>query len=146
MVTINYFYTHVVCRNRRNALKSMKLNYYTCKLVRRLNRVVLIGRLTKEPELYYTKQGVAYARICVAVNRGFRNSLGEQQVDFINCVVWRRSAENVTEYCTKGSLVGITGRIHTSNYDDEQGKRVYRTEVLIENITFLERRRESASQ
>lgn len=80
------------------------------------------------------------------MNRGFRNSLGEQQVDFINCVVWRRSAENVTEYCTKGSLVGITGRIHTSNYDDEQGKRVYRTEVLIENITFLERRRESASQ
>ncbi|EJQ61852.1 single-stranded DNA-binding protein [Bacillus mycoides] len=124
----------------------MLLNYYIHNLVRRFNRVVLIGRLTKEPELYYTKQGVAYARICVAVNRGFRNSLGEQQVDFINCVVWRRSAENVTEYCTKGSLVGITGRIHTSNYDDEQGKRVYRTEVLIENITFLERRRESASQ
>ncbi|MED1283303.1 single-stranded DNA-binding protein [Bacillus mycoides] len=122
------------------------MNYHTYNLVRRFNRVVLIGRLTKEPELYYTKQGVAYARICVAVNRGFRNSLGEQQVDFINCVVWRRSAENVTEYCTKGSLVGITGRIHTSNYDDEQGKRVYRTEVLIENITFLERRRESASQ
>ncbi|ARJ21896.1 single-stranded DNA-binding protein [Bacillus sp. TH22] len=110
-----------------------------------MNRVVLIGRLTKEPELYYTKQGVAYARICVAVNRGFRNSLGEQQVDFINCVVWRKSAENVTEYCTKGSLVGITGRIHTSNYDDEQGKRIFRTEVMIESITFLERRREGAS-
>ncbi|MEK4409092.1 single-stranded DNA-binding protein [Bacillus sp. FSL L8-0642] len=124
----------------------MKLNYYTCKLVRRLNRVVLIGRLTKEPELYYTKQGVAYARVCVAVNRGFRNSLGEQQVDFINCVVWRRAAENVTEYCTKGSLVGITGRIHTSNYEDDQGKRIYKTEVVIESITFLERRREGASQ
>lgn len=146
MVTINYFYTHVVCRNRKNILKSMKLNYYTCKLVRRLNRVVLIGRLTKEPELYYTKQGVAYARVCVAVNRGFRNSLGEQQVDFINCVVWRRAAENVTEYCTKGSLVGITGRIHTSNYEDDQGKRIYKTEVVIESITFLERRREGASQ
>ncbi|EOO22969.1 MULTISPECIES: single-stranded DNA-binding protein [Bacillus] len=110
-----------------------------------MNRVVLIGRLTKEPELYFTKQGVAYARICVAVNRGFRNSLGEQQVDFINCVVWRRSAENVTEYCTKGSLVGITGRIHTNNYDDEKGKKIYRTEVVIESITFLERRREGAS-
>ncbi|MEM5645481.1 single-stranded DNA-binding protein [Bacillus cereus] len=107
-----------------------------------MNRVVLIGRLTKEPELYYTKQGAAYARICIAVNRGFRNSLGEQQVDFINCVVWRKSAENVTEYCKKGSLVGITGRIQTSNYDDEQGKRIYRTEVVIESITFLERRRE----
>ncbi len=68
------------------------------------------------------------------MNRGFRNSLGEQQVDFINCVVWRKSAENVTEYCTKGSLVGITGRIQTSNYDDEQGKRVYRTEVVIERV------------
>ncbi|MDN8630854.1 single-stranded DNA-binding protein [Bacillus paranthracis] len=110
-----------------------------------MNRVVLIGRLTKEPELYYTKQGVAYARACVAVNREFRNSLGEQQVDFINCVVWRKSAENVTEYCKKGSLVGITGRIQTSNYDDEQGKRIYRTEVVIESITFLERRREGAS-
>ncbi|MGR4032848.1 single-stranded DNA-binding protein, partial [Bacillus sp. ZZQ-131] len=87
----------------------------------------------------------AYARICIAVNRGFRNSLGEQQVDFINCVVWRKSAENVTEYCKKGSLVGITGRIQTSNYDDEQGKRIYRTEVVIESITFLERRREGAS-
>ncbi len=70
------------------------------------------------------------------VNRGFRNSLGEQQVDFINCVVWRRSAENVTEYCTKGSLVGITGRIHTRNYEDNQGKRIYITEVVIESITF----------
>ncbi len=110
-----------------------------------MNRVVLIGRLTKDPELYYTKQGVAYARICVAVNRGFRNSLGEQQADFINCVVWRRAAENVTKYCTKGLLVGITGRIHTNNYDDEKGKKIYRTEVVIESITFLERRREGAS-
>ena len=74
-----------------------------------MNRVVLIGRLTKEPELYYTKQGVAYARACVAVNRGFRNSLGEQQVDFINCVVWRKSAENVTEYCKKAHLLGLQG-------------------------------------
>ncbi|MGH0424682.1 single-stranded DNA-binding protein [Bacillus pretiosus] len=124
----------------------VSINYHTHNLVQRFNRVVLIGRLTKEPELYYTKQGVAYARVCVAVNRGFRNSLGEQQVDFINCLVWRKSAENVTEYCTKGSLVGITGRIHTSNYEDDQGKRIYRTEVVIESITFLERRREGASQ
>ncbi|AEW55297.1 Single-stranded DNA-binding protein [Bacillus cereus F837/76] len=80
------------------------------------------------------------------MNRGFRNSLGEQQVDFINCVVWRKSAENVTEYCKKGSLVGITGRIHTRNYEDDQGKRIYITEVVIESITFLERRREGVSQ
>lgn len=138
------FYTRIMCRNSEKVFISVLINYYTCILIRRFNRVVLIGRLTKEPELYYTKQGVAYARICVAVNRGFRNSLGEQQVDFINCVVWRKSAENVTEYCKKGSLVGITGRIQTSNYDDEQGKRIYRTEVVIESITFLERRREGA--
>ncbi|AIK36329.1 MULTISPECIES: single-stranded DNA-binding protein [Bacillus] len=111
-----------------------------------MNRVVLIGRLTKDPELYYTKQGIAYARICVAVNRGFRNSLGEQQADYIYCVVWRKSAENVSDYCQKGSLVGITGRIHTSNYDNEQGKRVYKTEVVIERITFLERKKEEASR
>lgn len=135
-----------MCRNKENVFILIQINYYTHRLVQRLNRVVLIGRLTKEPELYYTKQGVAYARVCVAVNRGFRNSLGEQQVDFINCVVWRRAAENVTEYCTKGSLVGITGRIHTSNYEDDQGKRIYKTEVVIESITFLERRREGASQ
>ncbi|WAI17084.1 single-stranded DNA-binding protein [Bacillus cereus] len=61
-------------------------------------------------------------------------------------VVWRKSAENVTEYCKKGSLVGITGRIHTRNYEDDQGKRIYITEVVIESITFLERRREGASQ
>ncbi|WP_255290715.1 single-stranded DNA-binding protein [Bacillus thuringiensis] len=134
-----------MCRNSEGVFISVLINYYTCNLIRRFNRVVLIGRLTKEPELYYTKQGVAYARICIAVNRGFRNSLGEQQVDFINCVVWRKSAENVTEYCKKGSLIGITGRIQTSNYDDEQGKRIYRTEVVIESITFLERRREGAS-
>lgn len=135
-----------MCRNRGNVLLLANNNFCTHNLIQRLNRVVLIGRLTKEPELYYTKQGVAYARVCVAVNRGFRNSLGEQQVDFINCVVWRKSAENVTEYCTKGSLVGITGRIHTRNYEDDQGKRIYITEVVIESITFLERRREGASQ
>ena len=60
---------------------------------RMMNRVALIGRLTKDPELFYTKQGIAYARICVAVNRGFRNSLGEQQADFIHCMIWRKSAE-----------------------------------------------------
>ncbi|CAM4238745.1 single-stranded DNA-binding protein [Bacillus manliponensis] len=109
-----------------------------------MNRVVLIGRLTKDPELYYTKQGIAYARLCVAVNRGFRNSLGEQQADFIHCIIWRKSAENVTLYCKKGSLVGVTGHIHTSHYDNEMGKRVYKTEVVIERITFLERKKEEA--
>ncbi|MGG0185589.1 single-stranded DNA-binding protein [Bacillus rhizoplanae] len=111
-----------------------------------MNRVVLIGRLTKDPELYYTKQGIAYARLCVAVNRGFRNSLGEQQADFINCMIWRKSAENVTMYCKKGVLVGITGHIHTSQYNNESGKRIYKTEVVIERITFLEKKKEQAPQ
>lgn len=113
---------------------------------RMMNRVALIGRLTKDPELFYTKQGIAYARICVAVNRGFRNSLGEQQADFIHCMIWRKSAENVTMYCKKGELVGITGHIHTSQYNNESGKRIYKTEVVIERITFLERKKEQAPQ
>lgn len=113
---------------------------------RMMNRVALIGRLTKDPELFYTKQGIAYARICVAVNRGFRNSLGEQQADFIHCMIWRKSAENVMMYCKKGELVGITGHIHTSQYNNESGKRIYKTEVVIERITFLEKKKEQAPQ
>lgn len=113
---------------------------------RMMNRVALIGRLTKDPELFYTKQGIAYARICVAVNRGFRNSLGEQQADFIHCMIWRKSAENVMMYCKKGELVGITGHIHTSQYNNENGKRIYKTEVVIERITFLEKKKEQAPQ
>ncbi|WP_028401016.1 single-stranded DNA-binding protein [Ectobacillus panaciterrae] len=110
-----------------------------------MNRVVLIGRLTRDPELLYTKQGIAYAKIRVAVNRGFRNSQGEKQADFIDCTIWRKPAENVALYCKRGALIGITGRIHTNHYENEQGKRIYRTEVAAENVTFLEHKKERAS-
>ncbi|WP_416825976.1 single-stranded DNA-binding protein [Ectobacillus polymachus] len=109
-----------------------------------INRVVLIGRLTRDPELLYSKQGLAYAKIRIAVNRNFKNGNGEQETDFIDCTVWRKSAETITQYCAKGSLIGITGRIQTSSYENKEGKRVYGTNVSAENVTFLERKKENA--
>lgn len=103
-----------------------------------MNRVVLVGRLTKEPELKYTSNGVAVASFTLAVNRNFTNAQGEKEVDFINCVVWRKPAENVANFLKKGSLAGVDGKIQTRNYEGQDGKRVYVTEVLAESVQFLE--------
>src|SRR3954451_4633600 len=103
-----------------------------------MNRVVLVGRLTKDPELRYTPSGVAVATFTLAVNRNFTNHQGERETDFINCVVWRKPAENVANYLKKGSLAGVDGRIQTRNYEGQDGKRVYVTEVLAESVQFLE--------
>lgn len=103
-----------------------------------LNRVVLVGRLTRDPELRYTPNGVAVANFTVAVNRPFRNQQGEQEADFINCVTWRKQAENLANYMRKGSLIGVDGRIQTRSYENQEGRRVWVTEVLAENIQFLE--------
>jgi single-strand DNA-binding protein len=103
-----------------------------------LNRVVLVGRLTKEPELKFTPNGVAVATFTLAVNRNFSNANGERETDFINCVVWRKPAENVANFLKKGSLAGVDGRIQTRNYDGQDGKRVYVTEVLAESVQFLD--------
>lgn len=106
-----------------------------------LNRVVLTGRLTRDPELRYTQSGVAVLRFSIAVDRQFRNrQTGEREADFINCVIWRRSAENFANFTRKGSLVGIDGRLSTSNYENQQGQRVYRTEVDVDNFALLEPR------
>ncbi|OLS34433.1 single-stranded DNA-binding protein [Alkalihalophilus pseudofirmus] len=105
-----------------------------------LNRVVLVGRLTKDPELRYTPSGVAVANFTLAVNRAFSNQQGEREADFINCVVWRKPAENVANYLKKGSLAGIDGRIQTRSYDNNEGKRVFITEVVAESVQFLEPR------
>lgn len=105
-----------------------------------LNRVVLVGRLTRDPDLRYTAGGIAVANFTVAANRPFKNAQGEQEADFINCVIWRKPAENLTNYMKKGSLVGVDGRIQTSSYEGQDGKRVYVTEVLAENVQFLEPR------
>jgi single-strand DNA-binding protein len=103
-----------------------------------LNRSVLVGRLTKDPELKYTPNGVAVANFTLAVNRPFSNQQGEKETDFINVVVWKKPAENVANYLKKGSLAGVDGRISTRNYENNQGQRVYVTEVTAESVQFLE--------
>lgn len=103
-----------------------------------LNRVVLVGRLTKDPELRYTPSGVAVATFTLAVNRAFQSQSGEREADFINCVVWKRPAENVANFLKKGSLAGVDGRIQTRNYEGQDGRRVYVTEVVAESVQFLE--------
>ena len=101
-----------------------------------MNRTFLVGRLTQDPELRTTPNGIATTRITVAINR-VPNANGERITDFINVVVWRRQAENVSKYCSKGSLVGIDGRIQSRSYDAQDGTRRYVTEVVADNITFL---------
>ncbi|EAF1769679.1 single-stranded DNA-binding protein [Listeria monocytogenes] len=105
-----------------------------------MNRVVLVGRLTKDPELRYTPAGVAVATFTLAVNRPFKNGQGEQEADFIQCVVWRKPAENVANFLKKGSLTGVDGRVQTRNYEGNDGKRVYVTEIVAESVQFLEHR------
>ncbi len=101
-----------------------------------MNRTILVGRLTADPELRTTPNGIATTRITVAVNR-IPNANGERVADFINVVVWRRQAENVAKFCSKGSLVGIEGRIQSRSYDAQDGNRRYVTEVIADNVTFL---------
>ena len=105
-----------------------------------INRVVLVGRLTKDPELRYTPSGLAVVRFTVAVNRQFSNQSGEKEADFINCVAWRKQAENLANFQRKGNLVGVEGRIQTGSYEGQDGKRVYTTEVVADTIQFLESR------
>ena len=105
-----------------------------------LNRVVLVGRLTKDPELRYTPSGVAVANFTIAVNRPFSNQQGDREADFINCVVWRKPAENTANFLRKGSLAGVDGRVQTRSYDNNEGRRVYVTEVVCEAVQFLEPR------
>jgi single-strand DNA-binding protein len=102
-----------------------------------MNRVVLVGRLTKDPDLRYTPNGVPVATFTLAVNRPFKNN-GETEADFINCVVWRKPAENCANFLKKGSLAGVDGRIQTRSYDGQDGKKVYVTEVQAESVQFLE--------
>ena len=103
-----------------------------------INRTVLIGRLTRDVELRYTAKGDAVASFTVAVNRQFTNSQGEREADFINCVMWRKAAENFAKYTHKGSLVGIEGRIQTRSYENQQGQRVYVTEIVADNFSLLD--------
>lgn len=110
-----------------------------------INRVVLVGRLTKDPELKYTQNGIAVARFTLAVNRNFPNQQGQREADFVNCVAWRKQAENISQYLRKGSLTGIDGRIQTSNFDGKDGNRVFMTEVVADQVQFLEPKREDSN-
>ncbi|WP_431802185.1 single-stranded DNA-binding protein [Halobacillus andaensis] len=103
-----------------------------------LNRVVLVGRLTRDPDLRYTPNGVAVANFTLAVNRPFSNNQGDRDADFINCVVWRRAAENLANFMNKGSLVGVDGRLQSRSFDNQEGKRVFVTEVVADSVQFLE--------
>ncbi|MGT2888104.1 single-stranded DNA-binding protein [Streptococcus didelphis] len=105
-----------------------------------INNVVLVGRMTKDAELRYTPSQVAVATFTLAVNRTFKSQNGEREADFINCVIWRQPAENLANWAKKGALVGITGRIQTRNYENQQGQRVYVTEVVADNFQMLESR------
>lgn len=107
-----------------------------------INKNILVGRLTKEPELKYTPSGVAVCRFTLAVNRNFSNQQGEKEADFINVVVWRKQAENAANFLKKGHLAGIDGRIESGSYEGQDGKRIYTTEVVAENVQFLEPKRD----
>ena len=111
-----------------------------------INNVTLIGHLTKDVELKYTPANQAVAQFTLAVNRTFKNANGERESDFINCVIWRKSAENFANFVKKGALIGITGRIQTRNYENQQGQRVYITEVIAENFQMLESRNQQQGQ
>ena len=105
-----------------------------------INNVVLVGRMTRDAELRYTPSNQAVATFTLAVNRNFNNQDGEREADFVNVVIWRQQAENLANWAKKGALIGITGRIQTRSYDNQQGQRVYVTEVVAESFQLLESR------
>ena len=111
-----------------------------------INRVILVGRLTKDPEYRQTQSGVSTATFTLAVNRTFKNKNGEREADFINVVVFRQQAENVSKYLSKGSLTGVDGRIQSRSYENQEGRRVFVTEVIADNVHFLEPKKSNQSQ
>jgi len=111
-----------------------------------LNRVILIGRLTRDPELRYTPAGVAVTQFNLAVDRPFTNVNGERETDFIGIVTWRQLAETCANYLKKGRLIAVEGRIQVRHYENNEGKRVYVTEVVADNVRFLESNRDQSNQ
>ncbi len=105
-----------------------------------LNRVVLVGRMTRDPELRRTGTGSAVTNFTLALNRGYTSQNGERQTDFIPCVVWNKAAENTAKYCAKGSLVGVDGKLQSRSYENQEGRRVTVIEVICDSVQFLETR------
>jgi single-strand DNA-binding protein len=106
-----------------------------------INRVILVGRITKDPELKSTQSNISFVNFTLAVNRSFSSQNGEQEADFIQCIAWRKQAENMTQYLHKGSLIGVEGRIQTRTYEADNGTR-YITEVVCDSVQFLESKSE----
>ena len=102
-----------------------------------MNKVILIGRLARVPEMRTTPSGVATTSFTIAVQRNYANAQGDREADFISCVAWRKQAENIAKYCSKGSQVAVEGRIQTRNYDAQDGTKRYVTEVIADNVSFL---------
>ncbi|MCU9599747.1 single-stranded DNA-binding protein [Pallidibacillus thermolactis] len=102
-----------------------------------INQVTLVGRLTKDPELKITQDGTAVANVTLAVSRNYRNNNGEIETDFVQCTLWRKTAENTVQYCRKGTIIGITGRIQTRSYENHEGRKIYVTDVVADNVRFL---------
>lgn len=109
-----------------------------------INRVVLVGRLTRDADLRYTQSGLAVASFTLAVDRNYTNQSGSRDADFLNCVIWRKQAETLSNYTHKGSLIGVDGRLQSRSYENQQGQKVYVTEVIVDNFSLLESR--AASQ
>ena len=105
-----------------------------------LNQVVLVGRLVKDPELVDTEANKKMSRITLAIPRSFKNMNGEYESDFINCILWDSVAKSTVEYCKKGDIVGVKGRLQTSNYEKEDGSKVFKLDVVAEKVTFLSSR------
>lgn len=108
-----------------------------------MNKAILVGRLTKTPEMRTTASGTNSTTFTLAVNREFTNQNGEKETDFVSCVAWNKPAEAIANYCTKGSLIGISGRIQTRSYDAQDGTKRYVTEVIVEKCTFLSSKSET---
>ncbi len=111
-----------------------------------INKVVLTGRLTRDLELKTTQSGLSVASFTIAVNRQFTDSQGKREADFINCVIWRKAAENLCKFTHKGSLIGSDGRLQTRSYDNNNGQKVFITEVVVDNFALLESKGQTNNQ
>lgn len=103
-----------------------------------INNVCLVGRLTRPVDLRYTSNGIAFGSFSLAIDRNYKKESGEKETDFINCVIWRKPAVNLSNFTKKGSLLGIEGKLQSRSYENKEGQKVYVTEVLVENFSLLE--------
>ena len=111
-----------------------------------MNKIILIGRLSQDPEMRTTPNGVATTTFNIAVSRNFTNQNGERETDFFRCVAWRKQAENIARYCHKGTQVAVEGRLQTNNYEAQDGTRRYSTDIVCDNVSFLGSRGDSSNQ